>query len=559
MGLIATQQSVFVDLLIGFASALLISIAVMPVLMHYAGQLKLVDSPAEERRVHQVAIPRVGGLGIALSAAISVAYWSEPGRQAQALFLAGLLIVYFGYLDDRFGLRARWKLLGQALAVGVAMAGGVLITRVPLLGLDPAAWWIAYPLTAFFLLGAINAVNLSDGLDGLAAGTMLLSLAFIAIGALQADLHWVALVALGVMGGLLGFLRFNTHPARVFMGDAGSQFLGFVVASLAILVTQSETCAMSPVLPLLILGLPVLDTLLVICIRVARGRPVFQADNSHTHHQLLRVGLRHYEVVAVLYCIQAIFIALAWQLRYAADGLILLVYGLFCVVFVALIGAARSSGWKLRADEPAQGYRDRRNHWLRRLWWAHVYGPVVVAMLLAIVLCLVVLLADGISPEIARLALACGLVAAPVVYFSGGRYDWLTRAVSYPACVFCVYLVQQGANAEVLPPASLDIMLGTLALFLVLAIRVTRRVDFRLDTQDLLMLLLLLGLPLLPFDSIDRLELGRFAIRLAVLLYACEYVISTKRGGQGVLRWASVASLLLLGAHSFWLGLGPVP
>ncbi len=214
------------SLILSFTLALLLTAALMPLCVRYAGMLGLIDS-STQRKVHTGLMPRSGGIAIVLGATGAALFWMPLTREHLLLFAALGVIVTFAFLDDLLDLDATWKLKGQVLAsfVFVATCGG--FTFLPFMGLDPAPLWLSLPLTVLFLTGITNAVNLSDGLDGLAAGNSLLSLILLALLAGQTGDTSYDVVALAIAGGLLGFLRFNTHPARIFMGDTGSQFLGF--------------------------------------------------------------------------------------------------------------------------------------------------------------------------------------------------------------------------------------------------------------------------------------------------------------------------------------------
>ena len=286
-------------------------------------------TPRKSARSTPSSKPRIGGIGIVAATFLSAGYWLAADALPAGLVAGAVVIVAFGYLDDRYTLRVRWKFLGQILAVLLLLAGGVTIDHVPLLGLEVAPAWIRYPLSFFFVLGVINAVNMSDGLDGLAAGMVLMSIGTLAALAVMTGQDAAAVAALAVAGGVLGFLRYNTFPSRTFMGDTGSQFLGFAVAALAILVTQHPGAAVSPALPLLIAGLPVIDTLSVMALRIIRGKSPFLPDAKHLHHQFLQIGCRHHEAVAVLYMLQLALLALAWWSRYESDGFILALYLVF--------------------------------------------------------------------------------------------------------------------------------------------------------------------------------------------------------------------------------------
>ena len=191
--------------------------------------------------------------------------------------------------------------------------------------------------TVVAMVGVINAINHSDGLDGLAGGESLLSLGAIAYLAYQADDVSAALIALATMGGVFGFLRFNSHPARVFMGDGGSQFLGFTLAFLVAYLLEVSNPALSPALPALLLGLPVVDILSVLVRRLRGGMNLFKATKNHVHHRLLERGFYHYESVMVIYSVQVTLVLAGVLLPYESDALIIGFYLLVCgMLFVWL-------------------------------------------------------------------------------------------------------------------------------------------------------------------------------------------------------------------------------
>jgi UDP-GlcNAc:undecaprenyl-phosphate GlcNAc-1-phosphate transferase len=249
-----------------FVIALVMTIALIPPLIQYSGRLKLVDVPGG-RKVHMTAIPRVGGIAMVLSILIPVFLWVEVDPAVLSLLLGIGVIFVFGIWDDRGDLDYRLKFAGQIIAAGiVVLYGDIAIKVVPFFGFDPVSPWFYIPLSIFVLVAVTNAINLADGLDGLAAGVVLLSLAGVAILALLADSTNLLLITLAVIGAIAGFLRFNTYPARIFMGDTGSQFLGFSAGVLMIMLTQQVNTALNPAIPLLLFGLPLFDTLFVIMV-----------------------------------------------------------------------------------------------------------------------------------------------------------------------------------------------------------------------------------------------------------------------------------------------------
>ncbi len=280
--------------------------------------------------------------------------WLPMDRLLAAYLSAALLMIVFGVWDDRVSLSPAAKFGGQLLSVLIiVLVGGVSIASVTLTERIALPSYIAMPLSILFLLGATNAINLSDGLDGLAGGTTLLACCALAALGLTLGVPFVVTVALVVVGSILGFLRFNTYPARIFMGDGGSQFLGFTVGVLAIVLTQTEGVPLSAALPILLLGLPILDTLTVMLLRMFRGQSPFKADRTHIHHKLLALGFDHHEAVIVIYFAQACLFLAAWFLRFESDLLILGVFGLFAAVFLGALLAAERTGWRVRARSKA--------------------------------------------------------------------------------------------------------------------------------------------------------------------------------------------------------------
>jgi UDP-GlcNAc:undecaprenyl-phosphate GlcNAc-1-phosphate transferase len=235
-----------------------------------------------------------------------------------------------GIIDDIWNLNYKWKFVGQGLAATVAlMTSGIRFHTFGELwqGFSPDLGLLSLPLGILFLVATTNMINLSDGLDGLAGGICFLT--FSAVGFLaffQTDWRLVTL-CICTLGAIAGFLRYNTHPAIVFMGDTGSQFLGFAAGLAMLLLTQVKT-VYSPVIPLYLVGIPVIDTTVVILERLQQGRSIFRADNNHIHHKLLRMGLRHNESVVVIYTLQFGMILIAWAGRYA-DNAVLFISFLF--------------------------------------------------------------------------------------------------------------------------------------------------------------------------------------------------------------------------------------
>ena len=275
----------------------------------FAVQWKLGDKP-NGRKLHARSIPHLGGVAIfagfflALLALLATPFGIPQASRILAL-LPGLLVVFgLGLVDDMRGLRAGVKLTYQVLGAVCIVAMGAGLWRGPVL--EPFALF-AVAVSVFWYVGVCNSVNLIDGLDGLAAGlAVLAATAFLAVGVRLGDAA-VVLVALSLIGALLAFLRFNFHPARIFMGDTGSMFLGFVLAFLACLLAPRLGFWTALLGGATVLGVPILDTVTAICRRLAAKQHIFNADGEHTHHKLLRLGLSHRGAVLLLYGLGAVF------------------------------------------------------------------------------------------------------------------------------------------------------------------------------------------------------------------------------------------------------------
>lgn len=543
-----------------FISALFVTMVLVPPLMRLAAPLHLLDVP-DARKVHTALVPRCGGLAIASGILLPIVMWL-PKDAAMSAVLSGALVVFlFGLWDDIKDLDYRIKLLGQVAALGIAIQGGVVLEHYPFCGLDPVAVWLAYPATALIVLGVTNAINLTDGLDGLAAGCTLLTLAMIAFLAYQSDHRPVLLLALTVMGGILGFLRYNTHPAIVFLGDAGSQFLGFITAALTIFLVERVNQALSPALPLLLLGLPILDTLWVVTLRIGRGRSPFVPDRNHLHHQLLDLGFRQHEAVSLIYLLHGGLICAGFYLRYASDLMVVSVYAAFCLFVVAAITTAKAAGWRLHRN-PVQGNAVgvANAAWLSRLPW--LPNAVLHVLTISVVLFLVggALAVDVLQRDFAVIALASGvaLIAGSLLLRGGQR--WLSRAGVYMSSVMLVFMLAEQPDGLLINTWTVNGLLVFMSFVMVVGIRVTRRDLFRVTPQDLLIVFFALVVPNLTSNYIAQYPVGEILFRLLVLFYVTEFLLSrdvrghyAEESGQKMalyinrlLRYAAVMSLLTM-------------
>lgn len=309
-----------------FIVALLVSVALTPVVRLLARRFNVVDHPDGHRKFHRDPTPLGGGISILLSflAAVSVALLLSIGqRQALAAdkwFLLGGLssivtIALIGLLDDRFCLRGRQKLAGQVLAIGLWLASGLWIEQIRILDIEIALGLLAVPFTAFWLLGAINSLNLLDGVDGLATSIGIVLSASIGAIALISEQRTEAFLAFAMAGALVGFLAYNRPPASIFLGDSGSMLIGLVLGVLAIRGSLKGPATVALAAPLAIWAIPIMDSGMAILRRKLTGQSIYSSDRAHLHHVLERRGWPTVIVVGVL-CMVTSLAAVAsvfWQ------------------------------------------------------------------------------------------------------------------------------------------------------------------------------------------------------------------------------------------------------
>ena len=321
--------------------SLFLAVLFTPAVIKVAFRCNLVDRPDNKRKIHIKPIPRVGGVALGaayflslLATAVFVGYQQPTAGSSfavvKSIALPALLVFVIGLADDIFNLKPWPKLAFQILAAAMVVYQGVHIHGIPTLDMHPG---LEAAGTVMWLVFCTNAVNLIDGLDGLAAGIALLATVTIFTASLVSGNIGLALATAPLAGALLGFLRFNFAPASVFLGDSGSLLLGFLIGCYSVVWSGTSTTVVRMAAPLLMLAVPLLDTTLAIARRFLRKQPIFKPDHSHIHHQLLARGLSHRDAVLLLYVMAGIAGSLALSLVWAQD----LWEGVVISVFVAAV------------------------------------------------------------------------------------------------------------------------------------------------------------------------------------------------------------------------------
>jgi UDP-GlcNAc:undecaprenyl-phosphate GlcNAc-1-phosphate transferase len=333
MSFIPGVGSIAPALVVAFAAAALLALVLTPAVRRFSKAFDLVDRP-DPRRVNVRPVPRGGGLAVAgafLPVAIVVVVLADRGAigsvvmpstvhpaELGAMLVGGLVAAAIGFIDDALQIRARWQLIGQVALALVAVACGVIVDAVanpvgP--GLIQLGEVFAVAFSVLWIVGMINSINFIDGLDGLSSGIAIIAAVTLGLISLTTVLGqpFIAILCFVLAGALLGFLRWNFHPASIFVGTSGVMFIGYTLAVLSILGTAKVAVA------LLVLGVPIIDTFWIIVRRLANRRSPFTPDRGHVHHRLLDLGLSHTQTVLLIYAITGVLAVLSFVLSGAGQ------------------------------------------------------------------------------------------------------------------------------------------------------------------------------------------------------------------------------------------------
>lgn len=337
-----TRQVLF--MIFAFIVSFAFTFATTPLVRRFAFKIGAIDIPKDNRRMHKKPTPRIGGLAIIFGFTVATLCFAQPSRQLYGTLAGAAIIAVMGVIDDCKNLPAKLKFVIQIIAALVVVFAGDIKIDVftnPNFLSDNPYWvlpeWLSVTLTVIWIVFITNAVNFIDGLDGLAAGVsaiMSISLVFISI---RVGEYSIAILGIALMGSCFGFLPFNFNPAKIFMGDTGSTFLGFMLATLSIQGVFKSYAVISFAVPLLILGLPLFDALFAMIRRILRGQSPMTADRGHLHHRLVDMGFPRNKTVFILYAISGVLGITAVLL--AESGVLRALLLVICVLILLLIGS----------------------------------------------------------------------------------------------------------------------------------------------------------------------------------------------------------------------------
>ena len=350
------DNSLTLTSLFAFILALAISFACTPAVRMLAIKIKAVDVPKDNRRMHKVPIPRMGGLAIFAGFLVSVLFFVPLGTEFRSILIGALILVVLGIIDDIVSLKPKTKFAGQIIAALIPALSGVSIHGIvnPFVpGQYSTLGIFSIPLTVIWIVGITNAVNFIDGLDGLACGVSAIATVTMFIIAVLFGETYIALMMAALAGACLGFLPYNMNPAKIFMGDTGSMFLGYILATVSIQGLFKFYAVISFAVPFILLGLPIFDTGFAIVRRLLKGQSPLQADRGHVHHRLIDLGFDQKQSVAILYTFSALMGLTAVILaRTNESKLIILAIAVLVCFFLAM--SLMSFEKHHRAEEQAQ-------------------------------------------------------------------------------------------------------------------------------------------------------------------------------------------------------------
>lgn len=532
--------------LFSLIAAMVVSMTLIPIMARLAPKLGMIDRP-DPRKVHAKPIPRAGGVGIVLGALAPLVLWLPLDALSGAYLFGALVLLAFGVWDDIQELGHYVKFIGQFIAVIVVVFyGDLYVTHLPFVN-GELPEYTGKVFTVFAMVGMINAVNHSDGLDGLAGGMSLLSLSAMAYLAYlsDGDASFLIIVALAALGGIFGFLRYNTHPASVFMGDGGSQFLGFTAGFLAVFLVERVNTVISPALPALLLGLPIMDILAVFVQRVYHGMNWFRASRNHIHHRLLALGFDHYEAVVIIYSIQTFFVVSAVFLMYESDALILSIYlGVCALVFFFLIIAEKQKWCAHRSKRPSGLAKIIGSIKRHRLFSATPMRFVSLAIPMLFVL--VGFMASQIPRDLGIVSALLAVILLSYLALRRAKDTTVLQVITYVTAAFVVYLETRYYHQWTPFLDTIEILYFVLlAAAIGITIRYGSKGEFKTTPMDYLVIFVVLFAGFLLHNLPEKAYLGAMAVKLMIIFYGCELIITRMHRLVHLLTIASLVTLTI--------------
>ncbi len=544
-----------------FMTAMFSALIMVPFLRQWALASRTVDLP-DARKVHRTPVPRIGGIAVYMAFLFALLVFMPMAREVRGVMAGGLILFVTGLVDDLYGISPGRKFMGQIFGTVIAMAvSGVYIHTLGNLtgsGELVLPLWAGVPFTIVAVVGVINAINLIDGLDGLAGGVSVIALAAFLALAYHDDNVTVMMITSALLGALLGFLKYNFFPARVFMGDTGSLTVGFVLAFTAIYLTQLPGARIEPAVPLVVLGLPIVDTVWVMGNRLRQRRSPFAPDMTHVHHKFLMLGLEHRYTVVIIYGISLFWAVVATLCQEIPPGHLLAIYLVTCGISYLCLRHLLRSQKRLPfvGRDSDAGIRESRLY--RRLSGTVAGTTPFLALLMIVYLTLAVIAACRMVNCIPQLMLVLAGGSLALMYITRDPATPYVLIMFYAASMVIAFVVTRFGGILTLDGIPLK-EAGDLLIALMLPLAAFRVVfrqhgEFYLEGVDHLLLGVTIFLALVVPQLTDSLPLNGVFAR-GIMLFSVLKVLTVR--GQRTTRTFSFAmvSVLLVIAVRGYLGL----
>lgn len=537
-----------------FLISTIITILLMPIFINLACRLDLMDLP-NDRKVHYDPIPRIGGVVMAMGAFVSILIWAPLNQFVVAMLLGSAILVAFGFVDDIKGIGYKSKFLGQIIAaLVVILFGGLKIKTLSVF--TPIGFyfpdWFSIPFTVIVIVAVTNAINLSDGLDGLAGGITLLT--FLCIGYLSYldQFQPIEVISVAMVGAIFGLLRYNTHPATVFMGDAGSQLLGFIAITISLALTRQSTQT-SIILTLFMMGMPIIDTLCVVVQRVFKGRSPFVADQNHIHHKLMRLGLYHSESVLSIYLMHAILVCLGFIFRSISPWFLMAFYISYSGLIIVFIFAAEASGWQIKRYHFFDKIIKKQLRVLKEEHAIVKFSFRAVEIGFIFILLFSCFLPHHINIFFSIISI--GFLGIIIIVWQIKK-SWASHIIEISIFLMIPFLVYLGETDVIyLTDTALEkaytYSFGLLIVCVLLTLKFSRRCGFKSTPMDFLIIFIALVVPNLPDERIQTWQMGLVAAKIVVLFFTYEVLKGELRLDTQRLAITGVLALMVISVRGF--------
>jgi UDP-GlcNAc:undecaprenyl-phosphate GlcNAc-1-phosphate transferase len=513
------------------ATSALICTIMVPFVARLSVRIGLLDKPGA-RKIHNLATPRLGGIAIFCSLLFTIILYSPINQQVKGILAGAIIIFLTGLADDLTNLSPRQKFAGEFLAAGLAVfMGGVCVRHLGnpfgmgIIELGP----MAVPFTLIGIVGLINAINLLDGLDGLAGGVCAIACVTFAILAFITGNTALLVLVVSLLGALLGFLRYNHYPAVIFMGDSGSLLLGYCMGVFSVLLATGGAREVSPYIPLLVLGVPILDTVVVMINRKRAGKRLFSPDQSHLHHRLLDLGIGHRATVLIVIGMSYLLSLIAITGLKLNDSVLLALFLIGASTVYGTLSYLTHDGWRERFDlSNDQSLHVTKN--LRSL--VHRTG-YVTAVIKSLLLGVILMPACISYRDICSLSILPVLIVIVMLCLYVAQFSWhnlFLQICIYFSAAFMVLVVENLGRDEQLFGVPMYIVSHVIFLILLVLVGIKVLIRNRISRLivspfEYLIMLIVLTVPLLPQSVVGPYHLATVAAKSVILFAAFKLVL----------------------------------